>query len=252
MKYILPAGIATGIAIAAAVVAVAQDATTQPSQENAPANVERQANSGGPTSRPFDSQSQYRNFRNNRRDRNNNNNDRRYGQQNNSTTAQSSQQVLYEQVGSRNIFVKGNQQTPEVIVNPGTQLSQDQIYRQQQERNLVLTGVSLADNGKIALLEDHSDYSVRELKIGDPVANGKIVDITIDTLDYKDNNGRLVKVGVGFNLSGGDVWGVSGSSSGFSSGGGGASTQPAKSGPRMPGESMEDYLKRRRASEVGR
>jgi hypothetical protein len=236
---------AAGLAVTIGAMAIAQDATTQPTQQDQPGNVDRQSN-GGPTSRPFDSQ--YRNFRNNRRDRNNNNNDRRNGQQNNSANTQSTQQVLYEQVGSRNIFVKGNQQTPEVIVNQGPQLSQDQIYRQQQERNLVLTGVSLADNGKIALLEDHSDYSVREVKIGDPVANGKIVDITIDTLDYKDNSGRLVKVGVGFNLTGGDVWGVSGSSSGAGSTGAGASTQPAKGGPRMPGESMEDYLKRRRAA----
>jgi hypothetical protein len=254
---------AASVAIAIATMAIAQDATTQPAQDDAsangdrPANVDRPANtdrptnadrldnSEAPTSRPANN-SRFDNFRNNRRDRNNN--QRRFGQQNVASNSQSSQQALYEQVGARNIFVKGNQQTPEVIVNQGPTMSDAQRYAMQQESQLVLTGVSLADNGKIALLEDHSDYSVKRLKIGDPVANGKVVDITLDTLDYKDNNGRIVRVGVGFNLTGGDVWGVSGSSSASS---GGASTQPAKSGPRMPGESMEDYLKRRRAAEVG-
>jgi len=236
--------VAAGAAFAICAAAIAQDATTQPAPDASPAVVDRQGNNDQPTSRP--SSSRFDNARNNRRDRNNRN-DRRPGQQNASSNPQSNQQALYEQVGSRDIFVKGNQQTPEAIVNSGPALSPDQLRAQQAETQLILTGVSLADNGKIALMENRSDYSVTQLKIGDAVANGKVVNITLDSLDYKDKSGRIVRVAVGFNLSGGDVWGISGSSSS----GGTASTQPAKSGPRLPGESMEDYLKRRRAAEVG-
>ena len=81
--------------------------------------------------------------------------------------------------------MKGNQQTPEVIVNSGPALSPDQLRAQQAETQLILTGVSLADNGKIALMENRSDYSVTQLKIGDAVANGKVVNITLDSLDYQ-------------------------------------------------------------------
>ena len=52
---------------------------------------------------------------------------------------------------------------------------------------------------------------------------------------------------VGFNLAGGDVWGITGSSASPQ-----ASTQPSRTGPRGPGESMEDYLRRRRAAESAR
>jgi hypothetical protein len=244
---------AAGFALATGAIAIAQDATTQPAPTERPAAAQLMGN-GGATSRPFENQ--YRNFRNNRR--NNNGRNGQQNNQNNGASSQSTQQILYEQVGSRNIFVKGNQSTPETpVVQGGPSISADLADKIRLERQLVLTGVSLADNGKIALLEDHSDYSVREVKVGDSIANGKIVNITIDTLDYKDNNGRLVRVGVGFNLTGSDAFGDSGGYSGYSSGssnsgfGGGASTQPSKSGPRLPGESMEDYLKRRRASEVG-
>ena len=107
---------------------------------------------------------------------------------------------------------------------------------------LVLTGVSLEDKAKVAFLEDQQAYTVTRVKIGDQIANGKVVNITLDALDYKDPNGNIIRVTVGFNLAGGDVWGVANSSTA------GSSTQPALTGPRAPGESMEDYLKRRRAA----
>jgi hypothetical protein len=157
-------------------------------------------------------------------------------------------QPLSEQVGSRNIFIRGNQQVREEIVNQSQNAANYQSSMQaQQEADLVFTGVSLADNGKIALVENHTDYSVQRVKIGDPIAYGKVVAMTLDTLDYQNKAGRIIRVGIGNNLAGGDVAGVVGGTTS-----GTASTQPSKAGPRLPGESMEDYLKRRRAAEVAR
>ena len=151
--------------------------------------------------------------------------------------ARTHQPTIYEEVGARNIFVKGNQRPP-ADVSPAPNYTQ-------AASQLVLTGVSVADNGKLAFLEDRQANTVSRVKLGDAVAAGKIVNITLDSLDYQDARGKIVRVYVGYNLAGGDVWGVS------SPGAGQASTQPARTGPRAPGESMEDYLRRRRAAEMG-
>jgi hypothetical protein len=198
----------------------------------------RPANTEEPTSRPVQmSRSDYRNQRRNER--------RMQQQQGRETGFGSTTTPLSELVGSRNIFVRGNQTMPVSVGNSGGQSSaqaQEQLERS-AEAQLVLTGVSLADNGKTALIENHSDYSVQQVKVGDAIAFGKVVNMTLDSLDYQNKAGKIIRVQIGDNLSGGDVEGVVGS-------GPGASTQPSKAGPRMPGESMEDYMKRRRSAEL--
>jgi hypothetical protein len=154
--------------------------------------------------------------------------------------AQPNLPAIYDEVGARNIFVKGNQRPPRQ--NPGPI---GPLFPSASQ--LVLTGVSLADNGKLGFLEDQQAQTVTRVKVGDAIAAGKVVNITLDSLDYQDAGGKIIRVYVGYNLAGGDVWGVS--SSGASTQ---ASTQPQRTGPRAPGESMEDYLRRRRAAETGR
>ncbi|MGD0464137.1 MAG: hypothetical protein ABSB74_16770 [Tepidisphaeraceae bacterium] len=149
--------------------------------------------------------------------------------------------TIYEEVASRNIFVRGNQR-------PGRPDSEGNgsFNNVPTPNQLLLTGVSLTNNGKVAFLENQDANQVTLVRIGDKVSTGKAVNMTLDSLDYQDAGGKVIRVNVGFNLAGGDVWGVSGSSSTQ------ASTQPSRTGPRGPGESMEDYLRRRRAAEVGR
>ncbi len=152
---------------------------------------------------------------------------------------------IYEEVASRNIFVRGNQRPPQADAN--SENAGGSYNNVPTPNQLLLTGISLTNNGKVAFLEDQDANQVTLVKIGDKVSTGKAVSMTLDSLDYQDANGKVIRVNVGFNLAGGDVWGVSGSSSSTQ-----ASTQPSRTGARAPGESMEDYLRRRRAAETGR
>jgi hypothetical protein len=151
--------------------------------------------------------------------------------------------TMYEEVATRNIFVKGDQRPRENDGGPSGGRSYSDVPT---PSDLLLTGISLADNGKVAFLEDRQQNQVTIVKIGDKISTGKIVSMTLDSLDYQDAGGKVVRVNVGYNLAGGDVWGVSGSSSTQ------PSTQPSRTGPRGPNESMEDYLRRRRAAETAR
>jgi hypothetical protein len=160
------------------------------------------------------------------------------------STASTSLPTIFEEVASRNIFVRGNQHPPRPDANS---LNSGNYNAVPTPTQLILTGVSLTNNGKVAFLEDQNANQVTVIKIGDKVSTGKAVNMTLDSLDYQDASGKTIRVNVGFNLAGGDVWGVSGSSSSPQ-----ASTQPSRIGPRGPGESMEDYLRRRRAAESGR
>jgi hypothetical protein len=149
--------------------------------------------------------------------------------------------AIFDVVAARNIFVKGSQRPP--VIDPTSSGSAAATSVNVPVANqLVLTGISLEDNQKVAFLEDQQADTSLRVKIGDPIANGKVVNITLDALDYRDASGRTIRVQVGFNLAGGDVWGVSSTAT--------ASTQPSRTGPRQPGESIEDYLRRRRASEL--
>jgi hypothetical protein len=189
-----------------------------------------------PATRPFGGESRYESGRSLRRFERRNELQRPSEARSSATN----QPAIYEEVGARNIFVKGNQRPPPADAAPAANYTQT-------ASQLVLTGVSVADNGKLAFLEDQQASTVARVRLGDAIAAGKIVNITLDSLDYQDARGKVVRVYVGYNLAGGDVWGVA-SSGGTAP----ASTQPARTGPRAPGESMEDYLRRRRAAEMGR
>jgi hypothetical protein len=213
------------LVIACPLTAIAQDATTRPAEAVA-----------APATQPESSSSRYGNYRGNRRFE-------RRSTEAAAPAAPAGLPVIYNVVAARNIFIKGDQRPPPVDTNPRPGPTPGPIGPTASQ--LVLTGVSLEDNAKVAFLEDQSEYTSTRVKIGDQIANGKVVNISLDALDYKDRNGNIIRVTVGFNLAGGDVWGVANSPTV------GSSTQPALTGPRAPGESMEDYLKRRRAAELG-
>lgn len=157
--------------------------------------------------------------------------------------ADASFQAIFAAVSARNIFLKGDQRPPPA--SAGLQGVPSDYKYVPKASELVLTGVSLEDNQKVAFLDDQQAYTSTRVKVGDAISDGKVVNITLDALDYKDSAGRTIRVEVGYNLAGGDVWGATGSTPES-----GASTRPAITGPRAPGESIEDYLRRRRAAEL--
>jgi hypothetical protein len=210
------------LAFACSLTVMAQDATTRPADDT----------SAAPATRPDSSSSRYGNYRQNRRF------NRRSVE---SAPAPAALPTIYDAVSARNIFIKGDQRPPPVETHTAPIVTGPYVPTASQ---LVLTGVSIEDNARVAFLEDQQAFTSTRAKIGDQIANGKVVNITLDALDYKDPNGNIIRVTVGFNLAGGDVWGVANSPTV------GSSTQPAMTGPRAPGESMEDYLKRRRAAEL--
>jgi hypothetical protein len=221
-------------------VAMAADVTTRPDLTAVQQPTTRRSNFeyGGGNGFNDNGQGQYRNRRYSRRFQRD---------QEGQGEISSNLPAITEEVGSRNIFVRGNQRSlPPQPVAPGpigpTPAPGPTAV------DLVLTGVSLSDYGRVAFLEDQGANTVTRVAIGDNIAQGKIVGISLNTLDYRNSSGQTVRVTVGFNLAGGDVWGSSANDSGESSGS--TSSAPARSGPRQPGESMEDYLKRRRQEEL--
>ncbi|MGD0768863.1 MAG: hypothetical protein ABSB42_11820 [Tepidisphaeraceae bacterium] len=208
----------TLLIVAIASSAMAAESTTRP-----------EVSAAAPATRPSVAAPQYESNRPNRRNQRRN------------EPAQPNLPTIYEEVGARNIFVKGNQRPPrqEAPGLPGP--------LPPSPTQLVLTGVAVADNGKLAFLEDQQESTITRVKVGDAIAAGKIVNITLDSLEYQDAGGKIVRVFVGYNLAGGDVWGVANAGATTQ-----ASTQPQRTGPRGPNESMEDYLRRRRAAESGR
>ncbi|MGA3066689.1 MAG: hypothetical protein ABSF29_07560 [Tepidisphaeraceae bacterium] len=79
---------------------------------------------------------------------------------------------------------------------------------QAPENVLVFTGVTVTDHATVGFIEGTSQQSVRQVKIGDSIAQGKITDITLDELDYQSNSGRKVRVAVGQNLRGENAFGL--------------------------------------------
>ncbi|HEY1921346.1 MAG TPA: hypothetical protein VGG44_01165, partial [Tepidisphaeraceae bacterium] len=81
------------------------------------------------------------------------------------STASTSLPTMYEDVGSRNIFVRGNQHPPRSDAN--SQSSGGSYNPVPTPTQLILTGISLTNNGKVAFLEDQNANQVTLVRIGD-------------------------------------------------------------------------------------
>ena len=76
------------------------------------------------------------------------------------------------------------------------------------ENVLVFTGVTVTDHATVGFVEDTSQGTVRQVKVGDSIAQGKITDITLNELVYHASDGRTVHVAVGQNLRGESAFGL--------------------------------------------
>jgi hypothetical protein len=79
---------------------------------------------------------------------------------------------------------------------------------QAPENVLVFTGVTITNHSTVGFIEDTTQQTVRQVKVGDSIAQGKITDITLDGLDYQASAGRKVHVMVGQNLRGENAFGL--------------------------------------------
>jgi uncharacterized membrane protein YgcG len=165
-------------------------------------------------------------------------------------------------LSSRSIFVKGGR-LPEpggnrVFVDPRP------TPPAPSAPPLVFDGVlkdESSDNRVMAVLEDASiaPSKITIAKVGDTVpGGGKVTKIALDKMEITQADGRVVTILIGQNLQGasasvGYASGATTSSSGGtgSSADSGATSKPAfaapAGSPRQPGESIADYLKRKRA-----
>jgi hypothetical protein len=103
----------------------------------------------------------------------------------------------------RSIFFKGRFVAADEGYSQGTQASP-----QAREKVLVFDGVSKTDHSFLAYLEDTESGSVRTVKVGDAIAQGKITRITLDTMDYQAPRG-VAHLSVGQNLAGEQIYGGS-------------------------------------------
>lgn len=142
----------------------------------------------------------------------------------------------YDVLMNRSIFLKGPQETRD----SGNMMAVS-TPAGAAERSLVFNGVTKGDSA-VAMLENTDTHEILRLRVGDEIARGKVVGISLNSLDYQVD-GVIKHVGFGESLAGGSV------SESASTATPGSTTQPSTNMPsaRQLGESMEAYLRRRHA-----
>ncbi len=100
---------------------------------------------------------------------------------------------------NRSIFMKGAQ-----IVDPFRQDAQPtppEPVHYVAESSLEFNGATRADDNRAAFFENTSTHEVMMKHVGDSIARGKILSITLDTLQYQAD-GRITNVAIGQTLDG--------------------------------------------------
>jgi hypothetical protein len=115
-----------------------------------------------------------------------------------STMAAGAMSPDYYVLATRNVFIKGRQ----IVNQDGGAGSGDTRTYVPQPDALILNGVIFTDQGVVALIEDISAAQTTIVQAGDTIGPGKIVDITLDYLDY-EADGKDYRVTIGQNLYGG-------------------------------------------------
>lgn len=141
----------------------------------------------------------------------------------------------FEILNYRNIFYKGHLPSPEVSNRPAPA----SIEAHSLETVLMFNGVTITDGKPTAFLENTDQGTVLQVHVGDTVAQGKIVAIALDSLEYQ-LNGRTTPthVQIGQNLAGSNSWGTV------------AASQPSSTGSASM-DAMLEKLRQKRAAELG-
>ena len=114
------------------------------------------------------------------------------------------------------------------------------------EKALLFNGATDADGELVACVEDTTAGRVLKLRVGDPVARGKVAGITLESCDY-DSVGKVRRVTLGQNLDG--EAGMATSRPTMSASAPGASGPPAAGG--APPTDILERLRLKRAQELG-
>jgi hypothetical protein len=118
------------------------------------------------------------------------------------------------------------------------------------EQAYVLTGIVFEDGEYHAYLEDLQHGTSMKVRIGDAVARGQVGDIQMDALQYT-GPGSSTWVGIGNNLSGGEVESISDARISAAAASGGSSTQLSTTMPaNIANLSIEERMKLRRMQEL--
>lgn len=111
----------------------------------------------------------------------------------------------YSLLESRSIFYKGRLPTYDpnrtyTQTAPTTNRTTD--YGPPPERSLVFRGATDFDNDYFAFVENFNNGQIQTLQTGDPIANGKVGMITLNSLDYINKSGKTTHVLLGKTLEG--------------------------------------------------
>jgi hypothetical protein len=157
----------------------------------------------------------------------------------------------YAVLTTRSIFMKGRVPTPipggGVTAPPTTQISAGR-----PEHKIVFVGVTETDGTASAMFEDTGAGKIISCKRNDPIASGKVTEITLDTITYTAD-GKGSKILVGQTLDAGDGPPVSARATIVDNGNGPPTTGPTAGGSGVSssgggsGASENDVLERLKA-----
>jgi len=148
----------------------------------------------------------------------------------------------YGVLSERNIFMRerGRRFRPEPSSRPSSSRRAEDSY--------VLRGVVFEDGAYHAYVENLDRSAMLRLAVGEAVADGKIVQIELDSVEY-EQAGRRTRVEIGRSLTGGQV--AYPTSAPESSG---STTQPSAGpllNPNDPNLTLEQRMKLRRQQQMG-
>jgi hypothetical protein len=140
----------------------------------------------------------------------------------------------FEILNYRNIFYKGHLPSPDNANRPAAAV----IAPHTLETVLMFNGVTITDGKPTAFLENTDQGTVMQVHVGDAVAQGKIVAIALDSLEYQLNGqAQLTHVLIGQNLAGSNSWGTV------------AASQPSSTGSASA-DAMLEKLRQKRQAEL--
>jgi hypothetical protein len=139
----------------------------------------------------------------------------------------------------RSIFIHGEQTHDTDDARPATD-SSTSVARPQAV--LIFNGVARVNDQLAAFFEDTDSHEVVIRHQGDALAQGRVTNITLDSIDY-DAGGHVTHVALGQSLDGGNGTSLADQPTGSFSGNSGSSSGS--------GDSVLDRLRRRRQQQLG-
>lgn len=104
----------------------------------------------------------------------------------------------YAVIVEKNIFSRNRWQQAE---RTARQAQMTRSPTRNPESYLVLRGITRDDEGFIAFIEDTRTYNMSRVRVGDPVTEGTVKDMSLDHVEFK-LNGEARRIEIGMDLGG--------------------------------------------------